>query len=61
MKPIQLAALLGFLFAVVWAALDFGDAILCLVCAAVFYLAYGLCSGEFSLSDIQQRISQPRR
>ena len=61
MKPTQMAALLGFLFAVVWAALDFGDAILCLVCAAVFYLAFALYSGELSLSDIQQRVSQPRR
>ena len=61
MKPTQFAALLGFLFAVVWAALDFGDAILCLICAAVFYAAFAIYSGELSLSDIQDRVSQQRR
>jgi hypothetical protein len=61
MKPTQFAALFGFLFAVVWAALDFGDAILCLVCAAVFCLAYALYTGALSLSDLQDRFSQPRR
>jgi len=37
MNPPQLAALLGFLFVATWAALDFGDAVLCLIGAAVFY------------------------
>ena len=61
MTSTQFAALLGFLFAAVWAALDFGDAILCLICAAVFYLAHGLYSGQLSLDDLQQRATQSRR
>ena len=61
MKPTQFAALLGFLFIAAWAALDFGDAIACLVGTAVFYLAYALYSGKLSLADLQQRISSPRR
>ena len=61
MTPTQFAALIGFLFAAVWAALDFGDAILCLVCAAVFSLAFALYRGTLSLADLQQRVSQPRR
>jgi hypothetical protein len=61
MKSTQFAALLGFLFAAVWAALDFGDAILCLICAAVFCLAFAVYRGELNLDDLQQRLSQNRR
>ena len=39
MNPQQLAAILGVLFVAAWAALGFGDAVLCLIGAAVFYLA----------------------
>jgi hypothetical protein len=60
MKPTQFAALLGFLFATVWCALDFGDAILCLICAGGFYLAYALYQGELNVSDLQ-RFSQNQR
>ena len=61
MKPTQFAALLGFLFVAAWAALDFGDAIACLLGTAVFYLAYALYAGELDLADIQQRASRTRR
>ena len=61
MKPTQFAALLGFLFVAVWAAGDFGDAILCLIGAAIFYLAYSLYRGELSLDELQQRLSSSRR
>ena len=61
MKPTQFAALLGFLFVAAWAALDFGDAIACLVGAAVFYVAFALYHGELNLADLQQRASRPRR
>ncbi len=60
MKPQQLAALLGFLFVAAWAALDLGDAVLCLVGAAVFYLATAFYRGELDLTELQQRASQPR-
>ena len=61
MKPTQFAALLGFLFIAAWAALDFGEAIACLVGAAIFYLAFALYTGKLSLADLQHRASRPRR
>ena len=45
MNPQQLAAILGFLFVAAWAALGFGDAVLCLIGAAVFYLATAVYRG----------------
>ena len=61
MKPTQFAALLGFLFIAAWAALDFGDAIACLLGAAVFSIAPALYHGELDLPDLQQRASRTRR
>jgi len=61
MKTTQFAALLGFLFIATWAALDFGDAIACLIGAAVFWLAAALHSGELDVADLQQRASRPGR
>jgi len=60
MKPQQLAALIGFLFVAAWATVGFGDAVLCLVGAAVFYLATAFFRGELDLAALQQRASQPR-
>jgi hypothetical protein len=60
MNPQQLAALLGFLFVAAWAALGFGDAVLCLVGAAVFYLATAFYRGELDLAEVQQRATGPR-
>ncbi len=60
MKPQQLAALLGFLFVAAWAVLDLGDAVLCLVGAAVFYLVTAFYRGELDLAELQQRASQRR-
>ncbi len=60
MNPQQLAAVLGFLFVAAWAALGFGDAILCLVGAAVFYLATAMYRGELDLEALQQRTSGSR-
>lgn len=60
MNPQQLAGLLGFLFVAAWAALGFGDAILCLVGAAVFYGATAFYRGELDLAELQQRAA-PRR
>lgn len=50
----QLAAIMGFLFVAAWAALDFGDAILCLLGAAVFYGAVAVYRGELDLASFQQ-------
>ena len=51
----QFAALFGFLFVAAWAALGFGDAILCLIGAAVFWAAGAFYRGELDLASIQER------
>jgi hypothetical protein len=56
----QLAALLGFLFVAAWAALGLGDAVLCLLGAAVFGAAAAFYSGELDLTGLQQRASASR-
>lgn len=55
MKDTQFAALLGFLFAAAWAALGFGDAVLCLLGAAVFYAIVAFHAGDLDLTDLQRR------
>jgi hypothetical protein len=60
MNQQQLAALLGFLFVAAWAALGIGDAILCLIGAAVFALVTAFYRGELDLTELQQRASGNR-
>lgn len=60
MNPQQLAALLGFLFVAAWVALGLGDAVLCLVGAAVFYAATAFYRGELDLAELQQRAAARR-
>jgi hypothetical protein len=60
MNPKQLAGLIGFLFIAAWIAFGFGDAILCLLGAGVFYVATALYLGELDLAELQQRARQPR-
>jgi len=55
MKETQFAALLGFLFAAAWAALSFGDAVLCLLAAAIFYAIAAFRAGDLDLTDLQRR------
>jgi hypothetical protein len=55
MKDTQFAALLGFLFAAAWAALSFGDAVLCLLGAAAFYAIAAFRAGDLDLTDLQHR------
>jgi hypothetical protein len=55
MTPPYFAALIGFLFVAAWAALGFGDAVLCLLGAAVFYAAAAFYRGELDLAALQQR------
>jgi hypothetical protein len=57
MTPQQFAALLGFLFVAVWAALGFGNAVLCLIGAGVFLLANSFYRGELDLASLQERAS----
>jgi hypothetical protein len=56
----QLFAILGFGFGAVWIGLDFGDAILCLLVAAIFYALGSFVQGEFDLADIQDRLHSGR-
>jgi hypothetical protein len=60
MNAKQLAGLLGFLFVAAWIAFGFGDAILCMIGAAVFYAATALYHGELDLAELQHRARQPR-
>jgi hypothetical protein len=54
----QYAALVGFLFAVVWIALSFGDAVLCLIGAGAFYGAAAVALGELDLGEVQRRLQR---
>jgi hypothetical protein len=55
----QFAALLGFAFVVAWIAFGFGDAILCLLGAGVFYAVAAVAQGELDLGEVQSRLRQP--
>ena len=50
--------LLGFLFVAAWIGFGFGDAILCLLGAAIFYVAGGVLQGEIDLADVQSRVQR---
>ncbi len=60
MNPQQLAGLIGFLFVAAWIAFGFGDAILCLLGAGVFFAATAFFRGELDLADLQQRTTGRR-
>ena len=52
--------LLGFLFVAAWITLNFGDAILCLVGAIVFYAVGSVLEGEIDLGEMQARMQRSR-
>lgn len=54
----QFAAFIGFAFVAVWIGFDFGDAVLCLVGAAVFYAGAGVALGEVDLAGVQDRLQR---
>lgn len=56
MTTTQFAAILGFVFVVIWIAWGFAAAVLCLVGAAVFFVAALFLSGDLDLEDVQGRI-----
>jgi hypothetical protein len=54
----QLAALIGFGFVAIWIAFGFGEAILCLLGAVVFYAAVLYFQGGLDFADLQSRLSR---
>lgn len=55
-----LAAVLGFAFVAAWISFGFGDAILCLLGAAIFYAVASFLEGDLDLADLQGRLSSSR-
>ncbi len=57
----HLATLLGFAFVAAWIGFGFGDAILCLLGAALFAGAAAVLDGELDLGELQTRLMQRER
>jgi len=55
-----LATALGFAFVAAWIGFGLGNAILCLIGAAVFHFAAGVRAGEIDLAELQDRFGAPR-
>lgn len=51
-----LAAILGFAFVAAWIAFGFGDGVLCLIGAAVFYAVASFLEGDLDLAELQGRL-----
>ena len=54
------AAGVGFAFVAAWIAFGLGDAVLCLVGAAVFWTVAGVLGGSVDLGELQGRITGNR-
>jgi hypothetical protein len=52
----QSSALLGFGFVTIWIALRFGEAVLCLLGALVFWAVSAFVRGKLDLADLQSRL-----
>lgn len=52
-----LAAILGFAFVAAWIRFGFGDAVLCLLGAAIFYAVASFLEGDLDLAELQGRLS----
>lgn len=53
----HLAAVAGFAFVAAWIGFGFGDALLCLLGAAVAWVAVGILDGKVDLGELQSRFS----
>jgi hypothetical protein len=53
----HLAAFAGFAFVAAWIGFGFGDALLCLLGAAVAWVAVGILEGKVDLGELQSRFS----
>ena len=49
-------AAFGFAFVAVWIAFGFGNALLCLLGAGLFYAVGAVLEGEIDLGELQQRV-----
>ncbi|MBV9421367.1 MAG: hypothetical protein JOZ98_00520 [Solirubrobacterales bacterium] len=56
----QHLGLLGFLFVAAWIGFNFGDAVLCLVGAGIFYAVGSVLEGEVDLGEMQSRFQRSR-
>lgn len=54
------AAGIGFAFVAAWIAFGFGDALLCLLGAAVFWTVAGVLAGNVDLGELQGRLTGRR-
>jgi hypothetical protein len=54
----QYAGAIGFAFVAAWAALGFGDAILCLIGAVLFAAVAAFWQGELDLGELQDRLAE---
>lgn len=52
-----MAAIGGFAFVAAWIGFGFGDALLCLLGAAVAWVAVGVLEGKIDLAKLQNRFS----
>ena len=50
------AAAIGFAFVAAWIAFSFGEAILCLLGAAVFWAVAAVIEGDVDLGELQSRL-----
>lgn len=50
------AAAMGFAFVAAWIAFNFGEAILCLLGAAVFWAVAAVIEGDVDLGELQGRL-----
>lgn len=60
MNDQRFAALLGFAFAAAWIGFGFGEAILCLVGAGLFYAVARFMGGELELESMRERVEGAR-
>lgn len=58
MTTTRYAAGLGFAFVAAWIAFGFGNAILCLIGAAISAVAAAYCHGELDVAEMQDRFGQ---
>jgi hypothetical protein len=59
--PKHFAALMGFAFVAAWIGFGFGEAILCLLGAVLFYYAAAVLEGDLDLGELQARVSGGQR